>query len=298
MKSRRLIVALTILLFVGLAGSWVFGSIVAQPHTESVRPPAPPGRVVHLLTTDGVRLTGSFWPGLCPDGPAVLLLHGINSSRASFTRHARWLNGLGYAVLAIDLRGHGESEAVPRTFGLYESRDAVAGLSYLRAAHPDRRVGLIGTSLGGAAALLGDSGPLQVQAMVLQAVYPDLRIAIRNRIARVAGPPIALLGEPLLSYQSWLRYGVAPSRIAPIEGMRRFQRPVLIIGGTADRNTTIADTIALYDAAPGMKSLWLLKGVGHAATGSIFNGDYRRRVGGLFARALGSPHPCPRVGPA
>jgi pimeloyl-ACP methyl ester carboxylesterase len=222
----------------------------------------------------------------------VLLLHGINSSRASFTRHALWLNRLGYAVLAIDFRGHGESEAVPRTFGLYESRDAASGLSYLRAAHPDRRVGLIGTSLGGAAALLGDSGPLQVQAMVLQAVYPDLRVAIRNRIARIAGRPIALLGEPFLSYQSWPRYGVPPSRIAPIEGLRRFRGPVLIIGGTADTNTTIADTRALYDAAPGFKSLWLLKGVGHAATGSIFTDDYRRRVRGLFASTLGLPHPC------
>ena len=293
MKPRRIIIALTILIFVALAGSWVFGSITARPHTEAEAPPAPPGRIVHLLTTDGVRLTGSYWPGSCPRGPAVLLLHGINSSRASFTRHALWLNGLGYAVLAIDFRGHGESEAVSRTFGLYESRDAASALAYLRAAQPDRKVGLIGTSLGGAAALLPDSGALPVQAMVLQAVYPELRVAIRNRIARIAGHPIATLGEPLLSYQSWPRYGVPPSRIAPIEGLRRFRGPVLIIGGTADSNTTVADTQTLYNAAPGLKSLWLLKGVGHAATGSIFTDEYRRRVRDLFARTLGSPYPCP-----
>ena len=177
---------------------------------------------------------------------------------------------------------------MPRTFGLYEARDALAGVEFLRARAPQRRIGVIGTSLGGAAALLGDGGPLPVQAMVLQAVYPDLREAIRNRIARVAGRPFAWMAEPMLSYQSWPRYGVPPSRIAPIDGLRQFRGPVLIIGGTADRNTTLPDTERFYAAAGGPKQLWLLPGVGHAATGSIFTDEYRRRVLALFAASLGT----------
>ena len=289
MRLRRLLVSVAILLFIGLGAAWVFGSLATRPHVAAVPPPRPPGQVVRLTSSDDVRLEGSYWPGAHADGPAVLLLHGINSSRASFTNHALWLNRLGYAVLAIDFRGHGGSEAVPRSFGLYEARDAAAGLAFLRSDAPNRRVGLIGTSLGGAAALLGYDGPLPVQAMVLQAVYPDLRDAISNRITRFVGRPLAVLGEPLLSYQSWPRYGVPPSRIAPIDGLRRFRGPVLIIGGTADSNTTVADTRALYDAAPGPKSLWLLDGVGHAAAGSIFSDEYRRRVQALFASSLGPP---------
>jgi pimeloyl-ACP methyl ester carboxylesterase len=289
MRFRRLLICIAILLFIGFAAAWVFGSLATQPHVAAVPPPRPPGRVVHLIATDGVQLEGSFWPGAHDDGPAVLLLHGINSSRASFTNHALWLNSLGYSVLAIDLRGHGGSEAVPRSFGLYEARDAAAGLAFLRSDAPNRRVGLVGTSLGGAAALLGDDGPLPVQAMVLQAVYPDLRRAITNRITRVVGRPLAVLGEPVLSFQSWPRYGVPPSRMAPIAGLSRFHGPVLIIGGTADSNTTVADTLALYHSAPGPRSLWLLNGVGHAATGSIFTAEYRRRVQDLFESSLGPP---------
>lgn len=285
----RALFAIVVVALVVLAAAWVFGSIATAPHVAPVPSPPPPGRVVHLTTSDGVAIEGSYWPGRRTDGPAVLLLHGINSSRASFTRHALWLNELGYAVLAIDFRGHGGSAAVPRSFGLYEARDASAGLEFLRAGAPNRRVGVIGTSLGGAAALLGDNGPPPVQAMVLQAVYPDLQRAIANRIARVAGRPLAWLGEPLLSYQSWPRYSVPPGRIAPINALRRFRGPVLIIGGTADSNTTVVDTQALYQAAPGPKSLWLLDGVGHAATGSIFDDEYRRRVGALFAASLGLP---------
>ncbi|MGZ8349313.1 MAG: alpha/beta hydrolase [Allosphingosinicella sp.] len=168
---------------------------------NSAEPPPPPGRVVRLAASDGVPLVGSYWPGARRDAPAVLLLHGVNSSRASLARHAIWLNRPGYAVLAIDLRGHGGSAAVSRSFGLLEARAAAAALAFIRSDAPPRRVGLIGTSLGGAAALLGGDGPLPVQAMVLQAVYPDLRSAIANRIAQRLGRPLASLGEPLLSYQ-------------------------------------------------------------------------------------------------
>ena len=218
---------------VALVAAWGAGWLLSRPHSSAVPAPAPPGRVVHLTAGDGVPVAASYWPGARPDGPAILLLHGINNTRDRLRAQALWLNGLGYAVLAIDFRGHGESGAAARTFGLYEARDAAAALAFLRRGAPARRVGLIGISLGGAAALLGDGGPLPVQAMVLHAVYPDLRTAIVNRIARVTGRPLAYLGEPLLSFQSWPRYGVPPSRIAPIDGLRRFPGPVLI-----DRKST------------------------------------------------------------
>src|SRR4051794_26383815 len=119
MSIRRTLVSFVVVLVAGLGAAWVFGSVATQPHVGAVAAPKPPGRVVHLIAADGVRLEGSYWPGRRADGPAVLLLHGINSSRASFTSHALWLNRLGYAVLAIDFRGHGGSAAVPRSFGLY-----------------------------------------------------------------------------------------------------------------------------------------------------------------------------------
>ena len=62
-----------------------------------------------------------------------------------------------------------------------------------------------------------------------------------------------------------------------------------MIGGGADRSTPVAETRALYDAAPGPKSLWLVEGAGHAATGSVWTDEYRRRVRALFAASLGEP---------
>jgi len=289
MKFPRIARWALILLVVTLAGAWLAGTVIAWPHNSIVPPPPPPARIVHFTSSDGVPIAANYWPGAREDGPAVLLLHGINNTRDRLTPHAIWLNGLGYAVLAIDFRGHGESGAESRTFGLYEARDAAAALAFLRARAPRRKVGVVGISLGGAAALLGDEGPLPVEAMVLHAVYPDLRTAIVNRLARVGSRPIARLGEPLLSYQSWLRYGVGPSRIAPIDGIRNYRGQVLIVAGTADRDTSVADTRALYAAAPGPKALWLVDGADHIATSILWSDEYRARVSRFFEQSLGWP---------
>jgi pimeloyl-ACP methyl ester carboxylesterase len=290
MRRRRLLVAAAAVILVGGPGLvWAAGSILAAPSNGPVPAPAPPGRVVRLTAVDGTAIAGSFWPGVRAQGPAVLLLHGINNDRTSLRRHAEWLNGLGYAVLAIDFRGHGASAAVERTFGWREAEDARAAFDWLKRGAPDRKVGVIGVSLGGAAALLGDDGPLPVEAMVLHAVYPDLRKAIANRIAQVAGSPVAIVGEPLLSYQSWPRYGIPPERIAPIEGLKRYRGSILIVAGSKDLSTTLEDSRRLYAAAPGAKALWVVDGADHVATSKLWTDDYRARVGSLFARTLGNP---------
>ena len=289
MKAWRFAYSTLLLCLFGLTLVWLAGSVVARPVNRPVAPPPEPGRVVRLQAADGVPIEGSYWPGATSEGPAVLLLHGINTNRNLFRRHAVWLNGLGYGVLAIDLRGHGGSGAVGRTFGWHEARDAAAAFAFLKREAPDRKIGVIGISLGGAAALLGEEGPLPAEAMVLHAVYPDIRKAILNRLGRSGSTILASLSEPLLSYQSYGRYGVPPERIAPIAGIRRYRGTVLVVGGAEDFATTVEDSRALHAAAAGPKALWLVEGADHVETSKLFTDSYRARVRCLFHRTLGEP---------
>ncbi len=271
----------------GLLLLWLFGSLIGAPHGSRVPAPPAPGQVVTLTTTSGVSIEANYWPGRHEAAPAVLLLHGLNASRSMFDEHAVWLHGLGYAVLAPDFRGHGGSAARARTFGWREAEDAAAAYPFLRAAAPGAKLAVIGISLGGAAALL--AGPLPADAMVLQAVYPDLRTAITNRVSRRAGAAAAWAIEPLLSYQTWPRYGVAPARVSPIEGLRRYPGPVLVIGGSRDRDTTEAETRLLHAAAPKDKRLWIVEGTNHVETCGLWTAEYRERVGGFLRDTIGVP---------
>jgi dipeptidyl aminopeptidase/acylaminoacyl peptidase len=273
-------------LVLGLLGVWLIGSALSRSTPASVADAKLPARDVWIKTADGLDIAGTYRPGNSLSAPGILLLHGNGASRAATDADAAWLAEQGFATLTIDFRGHGESDAADHSFGLFEARDAKVAFEWLRKYQGGARIGVIGISLGGAAALLGDEGPLPADAMVLQAVYPDIRSAIRNRLAERLGGALAALGEPLLSYQSWLRQGVGPERMAPMSAMSKVKAPVLMIGGAEDVYTPETETRALFEAAGGAKELWIVPGLGHAGMSDAATQEYRSRVGAFFARGL------------
>jgi uncharacterized protein len=281
---RVMIRLLPVLLVVGLALTWMFGSLTVRPQASQVGAMGPGAQAIKLRTSDGSAIAATYYAGPDAKAPAILLLHGNGSSRGQFAGLAPWLNQQGYAVMAIDFRGHGESAQVPRSFGLFEARDAHAAFNWLKARGD--KIGVLGSSLGGASALLGDQGPLPADALVLQAVYPDMRHAIRNRIAAKAGGVIATLGEPLLSYQSRLRFGVWPDTISPILALPNYHGPVMVIGGAADLYTPPVETRQMAKAARQLDRLLLAPGLGHDAITSVDNAAYRAALLGFFDARL------------
>ena len=176
-----------------------------------------------------------------------------------------------------------------RTFGLHEADEARVAFDWLKAHQRGAPVAVIGTSLGGAASLIGDAGPLPADALILQAVYPDIRHATRNRIAAFLSSGPAYLLEPLLSFQSFPRFGVQPSRLSPIEALPRYTGPVLIVGGMEDSSTPPAETRAMFAAARGTKQLWLVPAGGHAAISGLVDPAYRSHVKAFLERAMPLP---------
>ena len=197
---------------------------------------------------------------------------------------ARFLHAAGYTVLLFDSRGHGESGGERVTFGYLESLDARAMLGFLRRQAPGERIGVIGVSLGGAAVLVG-AQPLGVEALVLEAVYPSLAEAIDDRLTiRLGrfGPPLA----PLLTLQLGPRLGFGADDLRPIDGIERVGAPVLIIAGTADRHTTLAESHRLFARAQPPKELWEISGAAHVDFHRAARTEYEGRVSRFLARAL------------
>jgi uncharacterized protein len=280
---KRIAVRLTISALLLCIGSlWLIGSILSRS-TNSVVPTAiAPAQEVQFSARDGSAIAGTYWPGLSGNAPGILLLHGNGGSRASLARTAHWLSLHGYAALAIDFRGHGESASSNHSFGWFESRDAHAALKWLKQRQYGAKIGVIGISLGGAASLIGDDGPLLADAFVFQAVYSDIRHAIRNRLANQLGWIAGSAIEPFLSYQSWLRQGVSPGRFSPLLEMKHIRAPVLVIGGGADKSTPPSETQSLYAATTAKKELWIIPNLDHNAVSGANDNAYLVRITAYF----------------
>ena len=162
------------------------------------------------------------------------------------------LDDLGYSTVMIDLQAHGESPGKQITVGYLEKHDVRAAVEFARHKHPNEPIGVLGISLGGAAALL--ASPLDIDAIVVESVYTNINVAIHNRVAAKLGP-LASVPSALLILQLEPRLGISPSLLRPIEHVSKVDCPIFIISGAADLHTTAAETEAMFSAARDPKEL-------------------------------------------
>ena len=228
---------------------------------------------------------------------AVLLLHGVGDDRRAMIERARFLHHSGYSVLLPDFQGHGESAGAHITYGALESLDAAAALDYLHVHAPGERAGVIGVSMGGAAALVGPSGPLRVDALVLESVYPTITDAVRDRLRAWLGPIGPAFTSSVVSIVG-RQIGVSADVLRPLDRIGSINAPVLIAAGTKDRYTPITETRALYANAPSPKELWVVDGAGHVDLHAFTPVEYERRIGSFLSRNLRGVHAAAHLAPA
>lgn len=261
------------------------GSLLAAPTQRSVGPP-PKGlgaENVEFHSPSGALLKGWLVPGESRRA-GVVLMHGINGSRLQMLRRARFLANAGYGVLLFDFQANGESLGEHQTFGYLECLDARAAVEFLRSRRPGRNVGAIGMSLGGAAAVLGPH-PLEVQALIVEEVYPTLVEATSNRIAHHLGWTGRAL-TPLLLCQLWPRLGFSARDLRPIDRIGAVTAPIFLIAGGRDVDTPPEESRRLFAAAPNPKQYWEIEGAGHQDFHAFTPEEYESRVLDFFGRNL------------
>jgi fermentation-respiration switch protein FrsA (DUF1100 family) len=215
---------------------------------------------------------------------AVLLLHGVRADRRAMIDRARFLHAAGYSVLLIDFQASGESPGNAITFGYREADDVKASLRYLHQHLPGERVGIIGTSMGGAATIFAEPN-MDADAVVLEQVYPTIRQATEDRLAIHLGP-IGPWLAPMLLATLHPHLGIWPDQLCPINHISHLVMPKLLIVGDRDRDTTITESHAMFETATGPKELWVVHGARHVDLYRYVGNDYKVRVLDFFDRWL------------
>jgi fermentation-respiration switch protein FrsA (DUF1100 family) len=269
----------------GTAALYVVGWQLSRPVPAHVGPPPPQlqARPISFASKSGWLIHGWLSRGTVGHG-VVLLLPGVRANRLAMVDRALALRARGYSTLLIDFQATGESEGNAITFGWRERLDVIAAVQLIRDTLRGERIGIIGVSLGGAAALLA-APSLDIDAAVFEAVYPSIEVAIENRLRLRLGSLGAAL-SPLLLVQLGPRLGVSPSNLKPLERIAELRCPVLIVGGIDDRHTTVADTQQLFAAAREPKALWLIPGAAHVDYYRASPEEYEERVFGFLDSSL------------
>jgi len=141
-----------------------------------------------FVDLDGLKFHYLDWSG---DGPPLVMLHGFSGHAHTWDHTAEALSER-YRVLALDQRGHGDTEWAP----VYGSRPMVQDVQrFLDALHLDR-VTLMGLSMGGTVAyLFAAAHPERVERLVILDIGPEVAPAGAERIARAVSAPDVFASE-------------------------------------------------------------------------------------------------------
>jgi len=132
-----------------------------------------PTREVRFRSPDGFKLTATYLPA-AKGKTTVILLHGLGAGRHEWDRFIAVLADNGLGALALDFRGHGESDPPPfTTFRSPEAwgklrKDVDGAVDFLEdEGVPVSRMSIVGASIGANLALKAAAGNRRIAAVAL-----------------------------------------------------------------------------------------------------------------------------------
>jgi len=128
-------------------------------------------QIVEFSGAGGITLVADEWNPTGAAKPTILMLHGGGQNRHSWKKTGQVLGDQGFHVVAVDTRGHGDSDRSPEADYAVETLSADVHALIDTVGAP---VVIIGASMGGLTGILvaSEAGPERVAKLVLVDVVP------------------------------------------------------------------------------------------------------------------------------
>ena len=237
-----------------------------------------------FVTPDALTIYHQAW---LPDGDpnaVVILLHGLAEHSGRYTHVAKALTDAGYAVHALDHRGHGKSDGkrtYVKSYAEYQ-RDILQFRRLVELRHPGLPLFVLGHSMGGNLALghvLDHQAGVHGMALSAPALAPGTSLSpTKIKLAKLLGkiapglrpeklsadaisrdPAVvaAYIADPLV-FNGKVTAGAAAALLGSMESFparyTELRLPILLQHGTADALVDIAGTRQLEAGAVNAKA--------------------------------------------
>ena len=261
---------------------------IYEPHHEQMiewikYARALPHKEVSIQSFDGLTLRGTYFEfekGL----PIDILFHGYHGcAEQDLSGGVYRCQRLGHNVLIVDHRASGKSEGHVVTFGINESRDALAWIHYaLENIDPNAKILLGGISMGAATVMMASAMelPENVKGTVADCGYTSAKDIIKKVIRDMKLPDNLLY--PFVRLGAILFGRFDPDANSPLESMPNCRVPVIFFHGDADAFVPQSMSEENHAACSAPKHLVITPGAGHGLCFPVDVDTYVEEIASFF----------------
>lgn len=197
--------------------------------------------------------------------PTIVLVHGWNRNLGRMMPYIRQFYGKGFNLFAFDARNHGSSDSDGLSSMPKFAEDIKSALDYLFAnlIKKETRVGIIGLSMGGSAAIYAASTDKRINRIATVGAFAHPAEVMKLEMMRRHIPEFPFI-RMFLRYAEY-KIGYRFDEIAPVNNIHKLDAKVLLVHGKLDQTTPFEHAEKLRDAGKqGIIELYAVADKGHS----------------------------------
>lgn len=245
----------------------------------------PEYRDINFRGVDGsILLKGWFFQTSNSDR-TVVLAHSYGKNRlefgdASLNMIKEFLDK-GYNVFTFDFRNSGKSDGKLTTLGYYEKDDLSGAIDYVKQ-QGSKHIFLLGFSTGASASILAAAGKGNVEAVIADSPYSNLKDYLNGSLDRWVGLPAFPFNRTVLISME-IMSGVKTGNADPLSSLKSLSPcRLLLIHGAGDKIIPVQNSRKLYsaysDLNPDLAEIWETDDSGNATSYEKYPEEYMNKV--------------------
>lgn len=238
-----------------------------QPRSVITDAPSFPYDTVTLKTAKGISIDAWYSKADSAAKGTVILFHGITANKGMMLTEAAEFRYLGYNVLLVDFRGHGNSGGQTTTIGVREAEEVKIAYDYI-ASRGESSIFCWGTSMGAVAVARAiDLYALKFSGVMLEMPFGSLQSHLEGRARTLGfgGFPEKPFGF-FVSFWMGVERGFNGLKLRTASYAKKISCPVLLQWGTADNYVQKWEVDQIYASIPSAsKKMVVYEGAGHVS---------------------------------
>ncbi|QUI23884.1 alpha/beta hydrolase [Vallitalea pronyensis] len=227
------------------------------------------GKKIELVSDYGYKLIGHAFCQDSQEKKFMVVVHGVTCSKEYGHGYIALFLKMGYNVIAMDSRYHGESGGHDISYGYYERYDLQKIMAYIKDTYGnDSHIGIHGVSMGAGIALMyagsiEDGADFYIVDCPYSDFYEEARYRVQydfKHVPSFARKFIVGIGDMAIR----LRSGFSLKDVRPIDHVHKITSPILFINTKEDMYIPPEMSQELYDKKRDSKHMYWVEKGGHA----------------------------------